>query len=151
MSLRSSSLRTALGAAAGAALLLLGSAAAAPAATASTAPYEVVTVDSVGRVAADGTVTLTGTYRCLAATGPVFVSSSLHQSPSTVRYGIGGTHAVCDGLLHRWENTGTVPADTFTAGAADVEATLMELRPVGGLPLPAFHAVQRQDITLVDG
>src|SRR5690606_22384036 len=87
----------------------------------------------------------------LAAAGPVFVSSSLHQSPSTVRYCIGGTRAVCDGLLHRWEDTGTVPVDTFTPGAADVEATLMELRPAGGLPLPAFHAVQRHDITLVDG
>ncbi|MEU3948574.1 DUF6299 family protein [Streptomyces sp. NPDC029526] len=151
MAPRSLSPRSALGAAVGAALLLLGSAAAAPTAAASTAVQEVVTVDSVGRVAADGTVTLTGTYRCLAAVGPVFVSSSLHQDPSTVRYGIGGTRAVCDGLPHRWENTGTVPEGTFTPGAADVEATLLELRPAGGMPLPAFHAVSRNGITLVEG
>lgn len=34
------------------------------------------------------------------------------------------------------------------AGAAHVEATLMELRTFSGLPLPVFHAVQGQDITL---
>ncbi|MBB5814472.1 DUF6299 family protein [Streptomyces collinus] len=34
------------------------------------------------------------------------------------------------------------------ARAAHVEATLMELRTFSGLPLPGFHAVQGQDITL---
>lgn len=52
-----------LGAVTGVALLLLTGAAAAPA-TAAPAPYEAVTVDAVGRIAADGTVALSGTYRC---------------------------------------------------------------------------------------
>ncbi|MBK3639286.1 MULTISPECIES: DUF6299 family protein [Streptomyces] len=134
--------RPALGLAAGAALLLL-TAPAAPAAD----PSETVTVDPTGTIAADGTVTLSGTYRCLGNTGPAFVSSSVSQAKPDVRHGIGGTSAVCDGQEHRWQNTGK-PSDALDAGTASVEAAVMELRPVGGLPLPRFHAVQRQDVTL---
>ncbi|MEJ1197486.1 MULTISPECIES: DUF6299 family protein [unclassified Streptomyces] len=147
MPVRSAALATA----AGAALLLL----AAPAATA--APHdarhvtESVTVDPTGRLAADGTVTLSGTYRCTAGTGPVFVSSTVSQSEPSVRHGIGGTRAVCDGLEHRWVNTGTPSGNALKPGAAHVEATLMELRPMGGLPLPSFHARHGQDVTLTEG
>jgi hypothetical protein len=141
------SMRSALGSAAGAALLLL---AAAPAATASADPYETVTVDPTGRIAPDGTVTLSGTYRCLGTTGPAFVSSSVSQGDPSVRHGIGGTRAVCDGVEHSWENSGKSSSDPLTSGAAQVEATVMELSPQGGLPLPRFHATQRQDITLTE-
>ncbi|MBV7695705.1 DUF6299 family protein [Streptomyces sp. TRM70350] len=155
------SLRLALGAAATAALALF---AAAPSTSAAadppesvtadpkgriaTDPPESVTVDPKGRIAADGTITLTGTYRCVGGTGPVFVSSSIAQSDQSVRHGIGGSLAVCDGKKHRWENTGKPYNRVLKAGAAQVEATLMELRPQGGLPLPTFHAAQRQDVTL---
>ncbi|MGW2613372.1 DUF6299 family protein [Streptomyces sp. NPDC001500] len=139
------SLRPALSAAAGAALLLL---AAAPAVTAHADPTESVTVDPVGRIAADGTVTLSGTYRCVAGTGPVFVSSSVGQSADGAKHGIGGTRAVCDGAVHTWQNTGKATPADLEPGAAHVEATLMELRPDTGLPLPRFHAVQQQDVTL---
>ncbi|MER6633549.1 DUF6299 family protein, partial [Streptomyces sp. NPDC000987] len=61
----------------GAAVLLL--LAAVPATPAAADPHETVTVDRTGRLAADGTVTLSGTYRCLGGTGPVYVSSSLSQ------------------------------------------------------------------------
>lgn len=98
--------RPLLGTTAGAALLLLAGATAAPATASAAAPYETVTVDAVGRITADGTVTLSGTYRCRSAVGPVFVSSSVSQGVSTTRYGIGGTRAVCDGVKHRWVNTG---------------------------------------------
>jgi hypothetical protein len=97
--------RPALVAAAGAALLLLA-APAALAAPVSADPYETVTVDPTGRIASDGTVTLSGTYRCTGGTGPVFVSSSVSQGSLSVRHGIGGTRAVCDGLAHAWTNTG---------------------------------------------
>ncbi|MFD5269479.1 DUF6299 family protein [Streptomyces sp. NPDC058335] len=137
-------LRPVLTAAAGAALLLL----AAPAVTATAGPSESVTVDPVGRVAADGTVTLSGTYRCTGNSGPVFVSSSVGQKSSTTRHGIGGTRAVCDGAEHRWVNTGKPAPDPVEPGAARVEATVMELRPAGGLPLPHFHAAAEQDVTL---
>jgi hypothetical protein len=138
------SLRPALGAVVGAVLLLP----AAPVASAAADPYETVTVDPAGRIAADGTVTLSGTYRCLDSTGPVFVSSSVAQGSSTVRQGIGGTQAVCDGAEHRWENTGRPVPGTLQPGTAQVEATLMELHPQGGLPLPLIRAVHRQDVTL---
>ena len=140
--------RPLLGAAAGAALLLLTGAGAAPATASALAPTGSVTVDAVGRITADGTVTLSGTYRCASSSGPVFVSSSVSQGVSTTRHGVGGTRAVCDGAEHRWTNTGQTTPGALVAGAAHVEATLMELRTFSGLPLPTFNAVQGQDITL---
>ncbi|NUS29348.1 MAG: hypothetical protein HOV92_34735 [Streptomyces sp.] len=127
---------------AAATLLLL---AAAPVAAAD--PYETVTVDPTGTLAADGTVTLSGTYRCLGNSGPAFVSSSVGQKSPSVRHGIGGTSAVCDGAEHRWQNTGKVDTGALEPGAAHVEATVMELQG-GGLPLPRFHAAQQQDVML---
>ncbi|GAA2306847.1 hypothetical protein GCM10010234_57990 [Streptomyces hawaiiensis] len=140
--------RSLLGASAGAALLLLTGAGAAPATASALAPTASVTVDAVGRITADGTVTLSGTYRCAGSSGPVFVSSSVSQGTSTTRYGIGGTRAVCDGAEHRWVNTGQVRSGALAAGAAHVQATVMELRSFGILPLPVFHAVKDQDVTL---
>ncbi|CAM5387997.1 DUF6299 family protein [Streptomyces canus] len=144
MSVRPLLLRSALATAAGAALFLL----AAPAPPASAAPSDTVTIGSVGRIAEDGTVTLSGTYRCADSTGPVFVSSSVSQSSPLLRQGIGGTRAVCDGVEHSWENTGKPGSDALEPGRAHVEATLMELSPEGGLPLPLFHAAAQQDVTL---
>ena len=147
-------LRPALATAAGAALLLLVAAPSAPADSAAVAgPKEMVTVDDTGRVAADGTVTLSGTYRCVDNTGPTFVSSTIGQRSSDLRFGIGGTLAVCDGKVHSWKNTGTPQTGQslapLQAGKAYVEATIVELHPVGGLPLPRFHALQdKQEITL---
>ncbi|MEU1708773.1 DUF6299 family protein [Streptomyces sp. NPDC005706] len=40
-------------------------------------------------------------------------------------------------------------AEPLKTGAAHVEATLVELRPSGLAPMPYFHAVRQQDITLV--
>ncbi|WP_344013309.1 DUF6299 family protein, partial [Streptomyces thermospinosisporus] len=101
-----------------------------------------------GRITGDGKVTLSGTYRCTGATGPAFVSSSVHQGSSTVRYGIGGTRAVCDGTLRTWKNTGSVHADTVRPGKVEVEATITELRSFAGLPLPVIHAVQKKGVEL---
>ncbi|MET7452257.1 DUF6299 family protein [Streptomyces sp. NPDC005574] len=139
-------LRPALGATVAALLLL----ATAPSTLAAAAPGETVTVAPTGGIAPDGTVTLSGTYRCTAGSGPVFVSSSVTQSSPTVQHGIGGTRALCDGAEHAWTNTGKVSSETLKPGTAHVEATLVELRPQGGLPLPLFHAAQQQDITLTD-
>ncbi|MBE4734314.1 MULTISPECIES: DUF6299 family protein [Streptomyces] len=136
-----------LGAAVGAALLAL---AAAPSAGATIEPFETVTVDPTGLVAPDGTLTLSGTYRCLGGNGPVFVSSSLQQGESKVRKGVGGTSAVCDGAEHPWTNTDKADPGRYRPGPARVEATVTELSG-GGLPLPRFHAVRQQDITLVEG
>ncbi|MFI0166301.1 DUF6299 family protein [Streptomyces sp. NPDC017095] len=138
--------RPVLAAALGAAALLC--AAAVPAAA---DPAELVTVDPVGRIAPDGTVTLSGSYRCTGGTGPVFVSSSLSQGDARVRHGIGGGLAQCDGAEHRWQNSGKISTEAPAAGPARVQATLMELRPTGILLLPSFHALTDQDVTLTQG
>jgi hypothetical protein len=152
--------RPRLALAAGAALFLLAAPGAALA-HAATAPHraadteQTVTVDPTGRIAEDGTVTLTGTYRCTDSTGPAFVSSNIRTDTSgtadegttTVIQGIGGTAAVCDGEEHRWENS-SKPSMAVKPGKVSVEATVTELRFHGILPLPHFHAVQRYDVTL---
>ncbi|ANP50110.1 hypothetical protein J2Z21_001184 [Streptomyces griseochromogenes] len=138
-------LRPALSAVFGAAALLC--AAVGPAAA---APSESVTVDPTGVIASDGTVTLSGTYRCSGATGLAFVSSSIAQSEPGVTHGIGGTLAECDGAEHHWENSGKISPNPFKAGKAHVQATVTELRPGGIMLLPAFHAVHDKDIKLVD-
>ncbi|MFE2298292.1 DUF6299 family protein [Streptomyces sp. NPDC059445] len=140
------SFRQAAGAAAGAALLLF----LAPSAVALSASSDEVTVDPTGTVAADGTITLSGTYRCTGASGPVFVSSSVSQDDPRVKQGIGGTTALCDGAEHTWTNSEKPVPSTLKAGPAHVQATLMELSTTG-LPLPSFHAVRDQDITVVKG
>ncbi|MEV0126283.1 DUF6299 family protein [Streptomyces sp. NPDC050703] len=122
----------------------------ASAADALAGPNESVTVDPTGRVAPDGTVTLSGTYRCTGGYGPVFVSTSMAQGDPETRYSIGGTRAVCDGRTHTFSNTGR-PSFRFKQGTGTVTATVMELNLQSGLPLPRFHAAQRQDVTLTQG
>ncbi|QOV34932.1 hypothetical protein IM697_33300 [Streptomyces ferrugineus] len=145
-------LRPALATAAGAALILLVAAPSAPAdSDAKAEPKETVTVDGSAVMAADGTVTVSGTYKCVDSTGPTFVSASVGQRASTNRYAIGGTVAVCDGKEHRWENESRPSPSTLKHGKADVEATIVELRSadiLGGLPLPHFHAVLKKNVTL---
>ncbi|GAA3156706.1 DUF6299 family protein [Streptomyces echinatus] len=111
-------------------------------------PSELITVDPVGLIASDGTVTLSGSYRCVGGTGPVLVSSSLSQADPGLRHGIGGSTARCDGAEHRWENSGKATPEVLKSGAARVEATLMELRPSGILVLPVLHEATDRDITL---
>ncbi|MER8044129.1 DUF6299 family protein [Streptomyces sp. NPDC094032] len=118
--------------------------------TAHAGPADAVTVDPQGTIAADGSVTLSGAYRCADdSAGPVFVSSTLVQGEHSA--GIGGTQAVCDGRLHPWTNSAVVKDPTYRPGKARVEATLMQLTSEDelGLPLPEFLVEQDQDITLV--
>lgn len=103
-------LRPALATAAGAALFLLLAAPSALAdSDAPTEPEETVSVGTKTPMAADGTITVSGTYRCIDSTGPTFVSASIGQKDSTTRYAIGGTLAECDGKQHRWENRSKAP------------------------------------------
>jgi hypothetical protein len=140
------SVRLLLSAAAGALALLT----AVPATAQAAAPGDAVTVDRVGTVAAGGTVTLSGTYRCSGAEGPVFVASSLPDAHQPgLRHGIGGSRAVCDGAEHTWRNTGTVPEGAVVPGGTDVQAALLELAPVGGLPVPRVHVTLDQAVVMV--
>ncbi|MEU7035865.1 DUF6299 family protein [Streptomyces sp. NPDC046237] len=108
-----------------------------------------LSVDAYGTVAADGTVTVSGTYRCLDdSAGPVFVSSTLVQEDRSA--GLGGTRAVCDGQVRDWSNTAVVKEPGYRPGAARVKATLMQLTPSGplGVPMPGFLAAQDSDVIL---
>ncbi|MFF0485580.1 DUF6299 family protein [Streptomyces sp. NPDC004435] len=108
---------------------------------------DLLTVDRAGLLGADGTVTLSGTYRCLDdSAGPVLVGSTLRQQDRSA--GIGGTRAVCDGALHTWTNTAVVKDPAYQPGDARVEATLMQLTAQGGLPTPGFLAVEEAPVTL---
>ncbi|MFF4210255.1 DUF6299 family protein [Streptomyces sp. NPDC001796] len=127
----------------GAAVLLFS----APATGALSRSSDEVTVDPAGYLAPDGTLTLSGTYRCAGGTGgPVLVSSSISQGDRRVQHGVGGTPAVCDGAEHRWTNSET-RRGAYAPGPAHIEATLMELSG-SGLPLPRFRAVRQQDVTV---
>ncbi|WP_203633948.1 DUF6299 family protein [Streptomyces sp. SID10815] len=108
---------------------------------------ETVTVDRTVRQNADGTVTISGAYRCTGATGAVFISSAISQGDSENTHSIGGTQAVCDGATHRWANSGN-PLHTFAKGPAHVQAIITELVPQGILLVPAFHALRDQDVTV---
>lgn len=144
----------ALLAAAGAALLLPAAPAAGAAPTAGAAPAAPsgsITVDPTGRIAPDGTVSLSGTYRCTGSTGPVFVSTAVAQGFPTVRRSVGGTRAVCDGTERRWINSGRLSLTPMQPGTVRVQAAVTELRSAGFLPLPYFHAVREQDVTLTAG
>ncbi|GHE84443.1 hypothetical protein GCM10018785_60570 [Streptomyces longispororuber] len=137
--------RPALGAAASA-LLVAGLAAAAPA-HASLA--DDLTVNGTGTVATDGTITLSGTYRCgpTSAPGLVFVSSSLAQNNVTISIG-GGTRAVCDGRVHAWTHSGRVTGSVYRPGPATVRAHLMRLNSSSGLPIPQPLASEEARIVL---
>lgn len=162
-----------IGVAMGAALLI-ASAPPAPA-QAAAEPYESVTIAATGRVADDGTITLSGTYRCVAGSGPVHVSSSIQQDGNT--HSGGGTRAICDGDEHRWKNKGRVESaarrcvvgraichgiqrlwrdtdrgesDGYRPGSAFVRATLVELRRRSGwTPVLYYRAEDEREITLV--
>ncbi len=111
-----------------------------------------MTIDATGRLTNDGTLTLSGTYRCADSTGPVFLGSSVQQSQSHFQYGVGGTRVTCDGAEHRWTNTDSAEIGRYRLGSARVKATMMELRRhSNGLPLPYFHTQQERKVTLVKG
>ncbi|MFG2718986.1 DUF6299 family protein [Streptomyces sp. NPDC048416] len=108
-----------------------------------------VSANPTGTVAPDGTITLSGTYRCSMPTdpGPVFVSSSVLSG--SVRHGIGGTAATCDGAEHTWVNHDRIThGEAMKPGAAEVEATLMQLDTRSGLPLPRIIAMDRHSMDL---
>ncbi|MFI9586740.1 DUF6299 family protein [Streptomyces sp. NPDC052236] len=106
-----------------------------------------VTIDRTGQIAPNGTITLTGTYRCSPPQpGPVLVGVKLTQEGATAS--VGGTTARCDGKLHTWRNTGPTESP-FVPGAAHGEATLFGLDSSDGLgPLPFFLDTDGQDLNL---
>lgn len=110
---------------------------------------QVVSADPAGTVSRDGTVTLSGTYRCSPSSGPgpVFVSSTVRVGE--VRHGIGGTAATCDGVEHTWMNQDKLVHGALSAqGPAEVETALVHLDTRSGLPMPSIIATDRHEIEL---
>ncbi|MFE9535063.1 DUF6299 family protein [Streptomyces sp. NPDC006691] len=113
-----------------------------------------VSADPTGTVSRDGTITLSGTYRCTAPTspGPVLVASSVgigSADSGSVRYGLNGVAAQCDGAEHTWVNRGRAGSGPApAAGPVDVQATLVQLVMRGGLPLPFVIAADRHQVEL---
>jgi hypothetical protein len=108
-----------------------------------------VSANPTGTVAKDGTVTVSGTYRCSKPSdpGPVFVSSTVRRG--SVGHGIGGTFAICDGAEHTWVNQENPSlGDPLTPGPAQIETTLFQLDTRSGLPLPVFFATDRHGLEL---
>ncbi|GHB60921.1 hypothetical protein GCM10010331_55810 [Streptomyces xanthochromogenes] len=113
-----------------------------------------VTAGPTGTISPDGTITLSGTYRCSAPSspGPVLVASSVgigSADSGTVRYGMNGVAAQCDGAEHTWVNRGRLGSGLApAAGPVDVQATLVQLIMRGGLPLPSLIAADRHQVDL---
>lgn len=108
---------------------------------------DAVTIDQTGQIASDGTLTLTGTYRCSSLRpGPVFVGSKVSQGGAQA--GVGGTRATCDGREHAWRNTGRAMED-FEPGAAAGEATLLVLDTSRGfIPVPVVLDRDQRELIL---
>ncbi|MFG3280841.1 DUF6299 family protein [Streptomyces sp. NPDC048111] len=108
-----------------------------------------VSADPAGTVSRDGTITVSGTYRCSGASGrgPVVVSSSVGSA--TVRQGLQGIAAQCDGAQHTWVNHGKLAyGGPMTPGPTDVQASLVRLDMSSGLPLPSVIAMDRRQVDL---
>ncbi|GHG77574.1 DUF6299 family protein [Streptomyces griseocarneus] len=149
-------IREAIGIAAGAATLTATAATgtAPEAAAAPVRPPNFLAIDRTGHIAPDGTITLTGTYRCAPLAKPagtVYIGSNIRQSGITS--GIGGSIATCDGKEHRWRNDALPYRVTYRAGTARADGMLLQFKKdKHGIPLPHFIAVaSERDITLVAG
>ncbi|WP_035802963.1 DUF6299 family protein [Kitasatospora mediocidica] len=110
-----------------------------------------VTVAPTGVIAADGTVTLSGTYHCSPsmAHGTV-IDTSLTTGSVTSNIG-NGVPTVCDGLEHNWAASGR-PYQAAVPGPAQVRASMVHLSPGSSIiPNISFLADQPQMVTLANG
>lgn len=110
-----------------------------------------MTIDPTATLAPDGTLTMSGSYRCTVVehTGTVFVAANVLQNRRTE--GIGGSRAVCDGARHRWRNSARPYGASLRPGPARADGTLLQMSSDrGGIPLPRFLAIAHErGITLV--
>ncbi|MFD7907399.1 DUF6299 family protein [Kitasatospora sp. NPDC059722] len=125
---------------------------AATAATTPAAPSDAVSVTG-GTLADDGTVTLTGGYRCADHPGKVvLIGSNVIQDGHPES--IGGFRAQCDGTERTWTNTGRPmtdgrrPGPLLRTGPVTVKATMLTMGP-NGMPLPQTVATAETPIELL--
>ncbi|MDI3405834.1 DUF6299 family protein [Streptomyces cavernicola] len=120
--------------------------------TATSAPGYEMTVNTRAVIAADHTVTTSGTYRCTGSTdlSPVYVTASVRQN--NVSISGDSQEAVCDGEIHDWQLKATGFRDIhLKPGAATVQGHLVQLKPQSGLiPLKTdFLAAADQQVELL--
>ncbi|MBC3841456.1 hypothetical protein GXW82_17630 [Streptacidiphilus sp. 4-A2] len=96
-----------------------------------------------GTIAKDGTVTLSGTYRCSSdeAYGTV-VSTSVTSGTETSSVG-SSVQAVCDGQEHNWTSQGR-PYLPVQAGPVQAQASLIHLSWSSGSLIPATDLLAQQ-------
>ncbi|MFI1016873.1 DUF6299 family protein [Streptomyces sp. NPDC020965] len=106
-----------------------------------------ITIDPAGRIGSDGSLTLTGTYRCWSsASGPVIIGSKVLQGAA--RAEPEGSAARCDGRVRTWRGVDRDGAG-FRPGAAQGEVTLLRLDTSGGfVPFPVLLDNHRAELTL---
>ncbi|MET9321689.1 DUF6299 family protein [Streptomyces sp. NPDC003038] len=115
-----------------------------------------ISVQKEAHISEDGTVTLSGTYRCHSTSpvGAVQVAAGLRQGG--IRLGISGENAVCDGAYHEWSSTGSLRyTPGITAGPATAEVQLTETRRNGPGIVPVSVSVVQlaehsEEIELID-
>ncbi|MEU4210243.1 DUF6299 family protein [Streptomyces sp. NPDC026206] len=118
-------------------------------------PRNNITIDRTVHIAPDGTISMTGTYRCTllrgVPAGTVFVAGNLRQGGRADS--IGGSRALCDGDVHKWRNSARPGREEYRPGPARADGTLLQLRKdKHGILLPHFLAVaSKRDVTLVAG
>ncbi|MFD7627940.1 DUF6299 family protein [Streptomyces sp. NPDC059851] len=96
---------------------------------------QAISVQSEAHIGADGTITLSGTYRCEQPSpdGTTQVKATLVQDG--VHLGISGGQAVCDGKDHQWHARGTLAyTPQVHAGPAKATAELQEIHLAGVMP-----------------
>ncbi|RNG38441.1 DUF6299 family protein [Streptomyces botrytidirepellens] len=108
-----------------------------------------VTVNRIGYVSSNGTVALSGTYRCLRDGADIPRADILVTlTQGQVRYGLGGSPALCDGVTHTWSVQDGAGV-RFVPGPALVESSLLRFEAVQQfVPLPRTAAVRERAITL---
>ncbi|MFK0255953.1 DUF6299 family protein [Streptomyces sp. NPDC090445] len=96
---------------------------------------QAVSVQSKASIGKDGTITLSGTYRCELPSpeGTIQVRAALVQDD--VHLGLSGGEAVCDGKDHAWHAHGTLGyTPQVHAGPAKATAELQEIHFSGIMP-----------------
>ncbi|GLF97064.1 DUF6299 family protein [Streptomyces yaizuensis] len=110
---------------------------------------DTISIAPAAGIAADGSLTLSGTYRCFRHSGAVLIGAKALQRDARAEFD--GDMAVCDGRAHNW--SGTAPATgTFETGAARGEAVLIHLDSSQGfVPLPVIVDTHTADLELHRG
>lgn len=120
---------------------------------AATVFHQGISVRPEAHIAEDGTITLSGTYSCQAASpmGAVQVKVTVVQDGTHL--GLGAGDARCDGQEHDWEAQGTLRlTPAIHEGAALAQAELQEIHFGGGLMPRAIDrvALDEKEIQVID-